>query len=665
MTLFRRILGTLLVALALTLPAQATVNTAANKTIAAGNGSQTVFTFGFVGVAAQYISVTYTDASGNQTLLTQGSGATQYQITLNAPVTGAIWGVGGTITYNPSGTPIPSGSTLTILRTLPLTQGVSLSNQSSVQTLGKGAETGLDTDVMQGQQIAEQIGRALQMNAANSVAPAPLPPAAQAANMGLCFDGTGNNVIACSLAPAGVISSAMAPVVGAASIGAAQTAMGLGSLGTLAPATTSPCLAASGGLLGFLPPVTADSSNQTVTAAFNCTVRAATGALVYTLPLSSTVGNGFSFSVYAQTATVAFLPNVADNFAGISSGQALFIPAGTQARVATSGTGLWYADGTAGAGSAASFNAPLNVNLVVGAVSNAVAISVVDRNFYAPSPSSPVLFAARDPTVTAGDPVPRAVTGTLQMSIPAGATLGTVSGQANRIWIGLFDNNGTPVLGVYNSLSVSGSSYVVLSWDETTPVNGTAITSGSTSAQTWYTASAVTSKAFRILGYFESTQSTAGTWAASPNKVQLFGPGVKRPGDIIQKVSNQNSGTFSTTSATFVVATNKTVTFIPQSAANLMEIRAQGNANASAGVLAQATISRGTVSNSGILNPAFGWNLPSAPNGVGATLTAFDIPNTSAPITYATQVASNGATTVNYGTTGQPVTMMDVMEIQI
>src|SRR5262249_52051206 len=132
MTLIRRIIAgalPLVLLLALALPAGATVNTSANKTIVSGTGAQTQFQFGFIGVAAAYISVVYTDASGNQTTLTQGSGATQYQVTLNAPVQGAIWGVGGTVTYNPNGTPIATGTTLTILRTLPLTQAITLSNQ--------------------------------------------------------------------------------------------------------------------------------------------------------------------------------------------------------------------------------------------------------------------------------------------------------------------------------------------------------------------------------------------------------------------------------------------------------------------------------------------------------------------------------------------------------
>jgi hypothetical protein len=207
-------------------PAGATISTSASTVTVPGNGSQTAFTFSFVGVAAADISVIFTTAAGVQTALTQGPGPTQYQVSLNAAVPPALWGVGGTIIYSP-GTPIPSGSSLTISRVLPLQQNTSLSNQASLGQLESATEQAIDQAVMQIQQLAGTIGRAIVGNIANSSAPLPLPPAAQAAGQGLCFDGTGNNVIACSLAPAGTISSAMAPVVGAASISAAITALGL------------------------------------------------------------------------------------------------------------------------------------------------------------------------------------------------------------------------------------------------------------------------------------------------------------------------------------------------------------------------------------------------------------------------------------------------------
>jgi hypothetical protein len=56
-----------------------------------------------------------------------------------------------------------------------------------------------------------------------------------------------------------------------------------------------------------------------------------------------------------------------------------------------------------------------------------------------------------------------------------------------------------------------------------------------------YTGTAVSSKALRILGYLEYTLATAGTWVTAPTKVQLYGPGVRKPGERIQSRYTQVS----------------------------------------------------------------------------------------------------------------------------
>jgi hypothetical protein len=39
---------------------------------------------------------------------------------------------------------------------------------------------------------------------------------------------------------------------------------------------------------------------------------------------------------------------------------------------------------------------------------------------------------------------------------------------------------------------------------------------------------------FRLIGYIENTQATAGTWATGPSVIQPMGPGVRKPGEVIQ-----------------------------------------------------------------------------------------------------------------------------------
>jgi hypothetical protein len=330
-------------------PAFATVNTQASSTVVSGNGSQTAFTFGFIGVGTAYISVLYTSPTGVQTQLVEGPGATQYQVSLNAAVAGATWGIGGTVTYNPSGTPIPLGSTLTIYRSLPLLQGVSMSNQGNLAQLGKSAEQASDQVDMQLQQVNNLISRAIVANAANPFPPLPLPPAAQIANQGLCADSTGNNIVGCAGFPAGIVSTAMQPVVDAATLGLGRTAFGLGGM---AVENIGLGLQDNGsGAAQVYFQTVADATSQSVTSAFHMTQRAAGAAITYTLPLASTLFNGFGFWVYADGGTVTFSPNASDNFQGQASGAAVSILSGYVAFVTTNAAtpGVWYINVNPGA----------------------------------------------------------------------------------------------------------------------------------------------------------------------------------------------------------------------------------------------------------------------------------------------------------------------------
>lgn len=341
----RRLVAALLLGLLALAPATATVNSTASKTIALGNGVTTTFNFSFVGVAAAYISVILTDASGNETVLTQGSGTTQYQITLNAPVTGAIWGLGGSVTYNPSGTPIPAGSTLTIFRTLPLTQAISLQNQNSLARLGNGAETGLDLGVMQVQQNAETLARAIKVPIVDATPPADLPPIAQRANKGAVFDSLGN-LVAGQTPSGGVISSAMQPVVNAATLALGRTAFGLGGLST--EGFGSGLQDDGAGSARVNTAVSQVASNQAIHKADHLKVYAASGALTFTLDRANTLFSGFTITIYALTSSVVVTPNGNDNFFGMASGASQTIPVGGVMRISTdAGTsGLWLAEPT-------------------------------------------------------------------------------------------------------------------------------------------------------------------------------------------------------------------------------------------------------------------------------------------------------------------------------
>jgi hypothetical protein len=629
-----------------------TVSTTLNKIIYSGNGATTVFPFTFPGVAATNIQVFFTDALGNITLLSPSV----YTLSLT-PATGTNpTGAGGSVTYNPLGVPIPTGSFLTILRTLPLVQSTSLANQGTLYQPVE--EAALDYEMMVSQQVLEIQSRALVVPVSDPT-PAAIPAVAARKGLFLAFDSSGNPIAAAPGGASTPVSSAMAPVVAAATLAAARAAFGLGAAATEGIGAGLQDDGA-GNLRVNLALVT-DTVNQSVAAGFDLTRRQALASITYTFPLSSTLFANFGFWISTRGFSITLAPNAADAFDGAATGASLILPPGITTFVQTNATGTWYAD----LGQQVGLNSPLNLQINASVATNALTIALKDRNGNDPTPVSPAIIAFRDPTIANGDLVIRAITTPLSITIPSTATIGTVNAQANRLWVGLFDNAGTPVLGVYNSLNSTGPS--IDCWDETNVATGTAIAGASNTPQTWYTNGTVTSKAFRVIGFVESTQATAGTWATTPSKVALFGPGVKRPGETITgPIAKTNSTANTTTSASFVVLTNSEISITPSSAANLIRVRAAGTMSGSNGSAINAQLSRGTVAATNMIGSI---NEGSAAGIAGSitymvALVAYDIPNVTTSITYAVQGNAASAITMTFPVSGLAA-VMEIEEIQI
>ncbi len=217
-----------------------TVSNTTNKIIYAGDGANTTFTFTFEVPASgsNDIAVYFTDASGNISLISP----TLYTLVLNAPTASNPTGVGGTVTYPLVGSPIALGTLLTILRTLPETQPTSLSNQGALYPAV--IEAAFDNAAMMIQQMNELLGRQITVAVSDST-PSMLPPAAQRANLAFMFDSAGNPIAA---APGGAnspVSSAMAPVVNAATIAAAVALLGLSGVAAEPTGVMKPWLGTS------------------------------------------------------------------------------------------------------------------------------------------------------------------------------------------------------------------------------------------------------------------------------------------------------------------------------------------------------------------------------------------------------------------------------------
>ena len=119
----------------------------------------------------------------------------------------------------------------------------------------------------------------------------------------------------------------------------------------------------------------------------------------------------------------------------------------------------------------------------------------------------------RSATLTTGVPIAPTAFSALSLVVPSTATLGTVSAVQSQLVLVVLYNGGTPALGIVN---ISGGTNL----DETTLLSTTAMTTGATSASVVYSASAITSSPFRVVGTVVSTQATAGTWATTPTLVQ-------------------------------------------------------------------------------------------------------------------------------------------------
>jgi hypothetical protein len=153
------------------------------------------------------------------------------------------------------------------------------------------------------------------------------------------------------------------------------------------------------------------------------------------------------------------------------------------------------------------WSAPAQIQLISASVaSNALTIS-----------ASALSLDFRSTTLSSG--AINTVSGTpANLVISSGSTLGTVSGVASRIVVIALNNAGTIELAAVN---ISGGTQL----DETNLITTTAEggAGAADSATVVYSTTARTSVAYRVIGYIESTQATAGTWATAPSTIQGVG----------------------------------------------------------------------------------------------------------------------------------------------
>lgn len=131
---------------------------------------------------------------------------------------------------------------------------------------------------------------------------------------------------------------------------------------------------------------------------------------------------------------------------------------------------------------------------------------------------NPTALDFRSNSLTNGAINTRSIASAISLTISSGSTLGTINNVASRIAILAIDNNGTVELAAVN---MAGG----VNLDETTLVNTTAEggAGAADSSTVIYSQTARTGVPFRVVGYVESTQATAGTWVSAPTLIQGYG----------------------------------------------------------------------------------------------------------------------------------------------
>lgn len=131
---------------------------------------------------------------------------------------------------------------------------------------------------------------------------------------------------------------------------------------------------------------------------------------------------------------------------------------------------------------------------------------------------NPTTLDFRSTTLSSGTVTSRLISSAISVTVSAGSTLGTVSAQQSRIVVLAIDNAGAVELAVVNLAGGNDLSETVLI--STTAEGGAG---AADSASTIYSTAARSNVAYRVVGYVQSIQATAGTWVTTPSAVQGCG----------------------------------------------------------------------------------------------------------------------------------------------
>lgn len=424
---------------------------------------------------------------------------------------------------------------------------------------------------------------------------------------------------------------------------------------TQAAAIDSALVTAFGKVLGG-GGVTSTATDYTVQSTDQGKLVRFTGASgTVTTPDATDVTSPFVFGfVNNGTGSCTFDGNGSQTVDGVAN---FSVPVGSGFLCFTDGSN-WFTTGRQGTlfGAQLMYGDIINGTIVESDASNAVTFSLKTLAGSDPSASDPVLVCFRNSTLGNGNYIYRTVTAATTLTISSTSLMGATNGVPFRLWLVLFDDAGTVRLGAINCLS--GTNIYPLGQVPRASSTAEGGAGAADSAHVFYTGTAVSSKAYTVLGFasYESGLTAAGAWNASPTVLQLYGSGMKLPGDPIQNPGNA-TGALATGST--AIPADDTIpqntegdqymsqAITPTSAANLLQIESQGLFEANAVLGNQVTMALFQDSTAGALTASY-----QVVTGVGRPLTCNLLWNmlagTSSSTTFKIRAGNGSAFTVTF-----------------
>jgi hypothetical protein len=307
---------------------------------------------------------------------------------------------------------------------------------------------------------------------------------------------------------------------------------------------------------------------------------------------------------------------------------------------ALSSVGLSVGSAALGASALGSFQQPVNLQLNTSVASNQLTVAIKGINGSDPSSTNPVLVGFRSQTLQPnGTNIFGSLQGALSFTLSATSSMGCTTAVACRLWVTLICQNESA--GACSSILVglsdqSTASQVFPLLEDVLQSTGAGTGGGTTAGTIQTSVASLSGKAIRIVGFIEATW-TSGTGWGSPTKVQLFGPGVHKPGDVVQTIYAATTSA-ATNGGGALTSSNVTANLTPTSTVNLVRIDSSAawltTANSGAQMLLSAQIQRGATSITPqvVTGPGGGSSI-----GYQGTLSfsAFDAPGATSSQTYA------------------------------